>query len=158
MSPLNLIPEQYQLIAKAVVIAILAAVLFAAGWTVKGWKDDGAYQLLLTQQAEAANKQLQDVIADRDAKQKAIADIDQRNYQEMTNAQAQIADLRKRIASGRVRLTVPARCSQNSGTSVDHGEARTELDPALSDSLIAITADGDQAIRQLTACQEILRL
>ena len=158
MSPLNLIPEQYQLIAKAVVIAILAAVLFAAGWAVKGWKDDGAYQLLLTQQAEAANKQLQNVIADRDAKQKAIADIDQRNYQEMKNAQDQIDDLRKRIASGRVRLTVPSRCSQNSGISVDHGEARTELDQSVSDSLIAITADGDKAIRQLTACQEILRL
>lgn len=158
MSLLNLIPKQYQLIAKAVVIAILAAVLFAAGWTVKGWKDDGAYQLLLTQQAEAANKQLQDVIADRDAKQKAIADIDQRNYQEMTNAQDQIADLRKRIASGRVRLTVPVSCAKAGSAGVGNGETRAELDQSVSDSLIAITADGDKAIRQLTACQEILRL
>lgn len=166
MNPLDLIPPQYAATAKAIVLLLVAALIFSSGWTVKGWKDDAAYQLLLTQQAEAegartqaALDKLNDAIKERDAKQAAITDLDQRYYKDMTDAQNQIAKLRRGIATGWVRLTIPAvpGSCQAGDTGVGNAAARTDIDGQTADDLIAITSYGDDAIRQLTACQGILK-
>lgn len=166
MNPLKLIPPQYEVMAKVVVAIIIAALIFSTGWAVKGWKDGEAYQLLLTQQAEAegartqaALDQLKTAEGERDAKQIVIADLDQRYYKDMKNAQDQIAKLRRGVATGGVRLTIPAApgSCQAVGAGVGNGAARTELDGSTADDLIAITSDGDAAIIQLTACQGILK-
>ena len=67
--------------------------------------------------------------------------------------------LRADIASGERRLFIPvkAECAVSSaGTAAaasgDSRETRTELDRSVAEALIAITADGDQAIRKLNAC------
>lgn len=65
------------------------------------------------------------------------------------------------VRSGAVRLSIrskAATCTASSPGDADssavahHQEARTELDPATAESLVAITQDGDAAIRDLNAC------
>lgn len=67
------------------------------------------------------------------------------------------------IASGALRLRLPVVKASNcpvqttSDTPVASGDSSqegSELDATTAQSLIAITDDGDEAIRQLTACQQ----
>lgn len=71
-------------------------------------------------------------------------------------AKTQITFLRLDVASGNLRLSIPAKTSvcASSDTAITSGnnEARTELDAKTADALISITADGDEAIRKLNAC------
>jgi len=75
-------------------------------------------------------------------------------------AKAKETKLRADIASGERRLFIPVKAPQcavsSAGTAAsaagDSRETRTELDRSVAEALIAITADGDQAIRKLNAC------
>ena len=66
------------------------------------------------------------------------------------------------ISSGALRLRLPvkaANCPVQTPTDTatpprDSGEERAELDAETAKSLVAITDSGDEAIRQLTACQQ----
>jgi hypothetical protein len=65
------------------------------------------------------------------------------------------------IASGALRLRLPVKTScpiqTTSDTAVATGDSSQEggeLDATTAQTLIAITDDGDEAIRQLTACQQ----
>jgi hypothetical protein len=67
--------------------------------------------------------------------------------------------LRTDIASGERKLFIPVKTScpvPSAGNAAsaagDSRETRTELDRSVAEALIAITADGDQAIRKLNAC------
>ena len=69
---------------------------------------------------------------------------------EKQDAQTKINQLRANVASGAVSLSIRASCSAS--TTAGDSEARAELDPKAADDLIAITADGDQAIIELNSC------
>jgi hypothetical protein len=69
---------------------------------------------------------------------------------EKRDAQTKVDQLRADVAAGAVRLSVRASCSAS--TAAGDSEARAELDPKVADDLIAITADGDQAIIELNTC------
>jgi prophage endopeptidase len=69
---------------------------------------------------------------------------------EKRDAQIKVDQLRADVAAGAVRLSVRASCS--AGAAGGDSEARAELDPKVADDLIAITADGDQAIIELNTC------
>ena len=69
---------------------------------------------------------------------------------EKRDAQTKVDQLRADVAAGAVRLSVRASCSAS--TAAGDSEARAELDPKTADDLIAITADGDQAIIELNSC------
>lgn len=78
-----------------------------------------------------------------------------------TNAQKKISDLRTAVASGERKLFIPTQapnCGVQTSTDAspasgsDTGEARAELDRKIADSLIALTAEGDTAIRKLNTC------
>jgi prophage endopeptidase len=66
------------------------------------------------------------------------------------------------ISSGALRLRLPAKatyCPLSTSTDTtptprDSGEERAELDAETAKSLVTITDDGDEAIRQLAACQQ----
>jgi hypothetical protein len=66
------------------------------------------------------------------------------------------------ISSGALRLRLPVKatnCPVQTPTDTatpprDSGEERAELDAETARSLVAITDSGDEAIRQLTACQQ----
>ena len=73
-------------------------------------------------------------------------------------AQVKITKLTADVQSGALRLSIPVTsnsvCSANTAGTAggDQPQARAELDGQASANLIAITADGDKAIRALQAC------
>jgi prophage endopeptidase len=74
-------------------------------------------------------------------------------HKDKEDAQKKINQLRSDVAAGAVRLSIRSSCS----ASVANGdsEARAELDPKTANDLIAITADGDQAILELNSCIDL---
>ena len=66
------------------------------------------------------------------------------------------------ISSGALRLRLPAKAANcpvqaptdDTPAPLDSGEERAELDAEIARTLIAITESGDEAIRQLAACQQ----
>jgi hypothetical protein len=112
-------------------------------------------------QASTANQQLQALIDRGNALQDQLDTQATRHHQEQTHAQAENARLRAAVRTGTVRLSVPtaATCPagpgpQDPSPAAGPDPARTELDPATADALVAITADGDTAIRDLNTCIE----
>lgn len=74
-------------------------------------------------------------------------------HKDKEDAQQKINRLRADVASGAQRLSIRASCSASATGSA--AEARAELDPKTADDLIAITADGDQAIIELNSCIDL---
>jgi len=74
-------------------------------------------------------------------------------HKDKATAQKKINQLRSDVAAGAVRLSIRSSCS--AATANGNTEARTELDPKTADDLIAITADGDQAIIELNSCIDL---
>ena len=73
-------------------------------------------------------------------------------HKEKQNAQEKIDQLRADVRTGTLRLSVPVRAVCDTSAAGGNTEARAELDPKVSEDLIAITADGDQAIIELNTC------
>jgi phosphosulfolactate synthase (CoM biosynthesis protein A) len=74
-------------------------------------------------------------------------------HKDKEDAQKKINQLRADVASGAQRLSIRASCSATATSGA--AEARAELDPKTADDLIAITADGDQAIIELNSCIDL---
>lgn len=72
---------------------------------------------------------------------------------EKQDAEIKINQLRADAASGALRLSVRANCAAS--TPGGNAEARAELDGQTAQDLIAITADGDQAIIELNSCIDL---
>ena len=133
------------------ILMVLACIVigFVSGLTL------GRYQLEKTKKeyAEAALQAEQTARAKEQAWQAAHNELQAKYEEEKKNAESKIAALRKRIRAGTVRLSVPATAcavSQNRGTGI--AETRAELDGKTADDLVAIAADGDEAIRKLNLC------
>ena len=88
-----------------------------------------------------------------------FANIDQIYTAEREKAYAEIENLRVAIANGSKRMSVPVHCptAPSASTGMDYGETRAELDPATAQDIVSIAADGDEAIRQLSAAQEVIK-
>jgi hypothetical protein len=116
------------------VILVMAGVFYA-----------GYHQAYLEQQEEIAH-----IEAQRAVEAAKVAD---QLHKDKEDAQKKINQLRADVASGAQRLSIRASCA----ASVTGGdpEARAELDPKTADDLIAITADGDQAIIELNSCIDL---
>nr|DAH64327.1 MAG TPA: Rz lysis protein [Caudoviricetes sp.] len=133
------------------ILMVLACIVigFVSGLTL------GRYQLEKTKKeyAEAALQAEQTARAKEQAWQAAHNELQAKYEEEKKNAESKIADLRLRVRSGTVRLSVPARgCAVPGNTTNDAGETRAELDGKTADDLVAIAADGDRAIRDLNQC------
>ena len=77
-----------------------------------------------------------------------------RNQQEKTNAQKAFDRLDADLRSGTLRLSVRTTALPASADSPAAGpvQARTDIDPSDAAALVRITADGDDAIRDLNTC------
>jgi len=72
-------------------------------------------------------------------------------------ARAKETKLRADAATGALRLSIPTQApvcptADTAPAAGDSRETRAELDRSVAEALIAITADGDAAIRKLNAC------
>ncbi|ALY46450.1 TPA: lysis protein [Pseudomonas aeruginosa] len=145
----------------------VALACFAAGWVVQSWRlgeqmagQESAYKAELARISQVATDAQRRADEQHQALAKAIQKQSAAQYEEYTNAQAENAQLRTDLRDAKRRLSVRVSgCSAadvpattNAG-SVDHEAGRADLDPRDSAALLAIVGRGDDAIRQLTACQ-----
>lgn len=150
-----------------VLLVLIAAAFLAYRLYQKGYSDGEAAVTAEQRQqelrrSEAANRDLLRLISRTDRLAEQLATQGQRHKQEKTHAQAEIHRLRADVHSGALRLSVPTRAGTCAGapgpdgatTASNAAAPRAELDPAAAEALVAITADGDDAIRDLNACIE----
>lgn len=155
-------------------LILVAAMLcaFAAGWLSNGWRlgqqleqQQAAFQADLSTINLAAAKAQQEANEQRQALAKAVQQDSATRYQEYTDAQHQNAQLRADLRDVKRRLSVkvsgcsPAtEVSTAAGTGgVDHAAGRADLDPGDSAAILGVANRGDDAIRQLTACQAYVK-
>ena len=84
-----------------------------------------------------------------------IGQILERNQKDQAHAQQSIDGLAADLRSGALRLSVATTGQQAGsphGSAPGSAQARAELDPAHAEALVRITADGDNAIRDLNTC------
>jgi len=115
----------------------------------------GHHQAYVEQEAEVAR--LNALERTKEQQMKEMADNHANELRKATqNAKTEVTKLQSDIANGQLRFTARtvSTCKDSSVTSGDT-ESRAELDPEVSQTLIAITADGDNAIRELNACIDI---
>ena len=137
-------------------IAALAAclVLIYGGWShIQGQAKDMAV-------AKDRITTLERAAESRKNTQRLLAQLDTEHTKALTDAQTKINQLRAAVATGARRLSVKATCpavrTAATATSLDDAEARAELDPAAAERIVAIPADGDEAIVALTGLQEYI--
>lgn len=123
----------------------------------------GGYQRIQSQSEDLATAKslvatLNQAADSRRNTQRLLAQLDTDHTKEMENAQADNQRLRTAVATGARRLSVPAKCPAVRATTttagLDDAETRAELDPAAAERIIAIPADGDEAIHALTGLQD----
>ncbi len=159
-----------------ILAAILLAMVISAGgtWKVQDWR----YGKQITEQARLHQSDLAGISsaaatqirADQDkrlALEQRLSASDQTHYKELSDAQANQARLRDRLATSDLRLSVlldatdPAGgCTVPASTgagSVVHGGIRARLDPAHAQRIIGITDAGDRGLIALAACQAYVR-
>lgn len=109
---------------------------------------------------QAANRDLQALLNHTNMLADKLHEQETNRNQEKTHVQAEMERLRTAVRAGSVRLFVPTAGAACPGSPAPEGaspaggsaKARAELDPATADALVAITNDGDSAIRNLNAC------
>ena len=172
--------QQYRawLIAGAVVVQLAMGIGF--GWLLNGWRlearvaraeaaaerESKAHQADLAAISNAAAQQVTQALAKQQEAQQAVADLDRKHAEELTNANAENDRLRARLATGgRVRVAgscpaatsaVPAAGTTAGPTRVDNAGA-VELAPAAGRNVLSIRAGiiADQAA--LKALQQYVR-
>jgi len=117
----------------------------------------GHHVAYVEQEAEVARLNL--IERDKEQQMQQLVNTQARELERANrDAKDKVTKLQSDIASGELRLSIATRpvqaCSDSTSASGD-STSRAELDPEASKSLIAITADGDNAIRSLNACIQI---
>ena len=117
----------------------------------------GHHVAYVEQEAEVARLNL--IERDKEQQMAQLANSHAKELERANNdAKAKVTKLQSDIASGELRLSIatrPVSTCQDATSASGDSTSRAELDPEASKSLIAITADGDNAIRSLNACIQI---
>jgi hypothetical protein len=171
MSPADLIPPQYRALAVAGLLAAVAGLGFAGGWTVNGWRLGSALATAKTQAAEdkakalaATVKQRDEAIAERDRTARQLADVDKTATDNLRRLTDENDRLRARVRAGSVVVRVPgAVCPERAadvpqapaGSGVDSGTGAV-LTPAAGQDFLDLRAAVIRAQGKLDACQQSL--
>jgi len=170
----ELIPAPYRLVAKGLVLVVMAGGSVAITWQVQDWR----YGKQLAEQArlhtETFNQLALATVAQQRAEQdkrlaleQRLATSEQTHYRALSDVQRNQGRLRDRLATADLRLSVllnatsgadkgPVSAATATGVVV-HGPTRAELDPAHAQRIISITDDGDQGLIALAACQDYVK-
>lgn len=134
----------------AIAIAALVAAFGAGFWL----SDTMASNRVLRAQNEAMAASIEA----SNTMQAKLSALDAKHTEELNHARAENDKLRTDLAAGskRVRVAVTD-CKPATTARVDDAASTAELDPKVAADLAGIAADGDAAIRQLTALQEWIK-
>lgn len=124
-----------------------------AGWFANGWRLNAQIEATAAEHAQALQRAEQEARSKEQEWQSTHNKLQAKYEKEKKNAESKIADLRRRVQSGTVRMSILATAcavSQNPGTGI--AETRAELDPETAERILAVGRDGDEAIRDLNQC------
>lgn len=94
----------------------------------------------------------------RDKQMQDIAEIDRKHTKEMERVKTENEKLRAAVRDGTRRLSIRVVPKPATGTpGMDHAETRSDIDPRDAEALVGIANRGDDAIRQLSGCQDYIR-
>jgi type II secretory pathway pseudopilin PulG len=170
----ELIPAPYRLVAKGVLLAVLAGASAAIAWQFQDWRYGKHLAEQARVQAETLNQLTQAAATAQKAEQDKRLALEQRlaasektHFEKMTDAQKNQDRLRDRLATSDLRLSVLLDATDaakgcglpatSSAGGVDHAAVRARLDPAHAQRIIAITDEGDRGLIALRACQDYVR-
>jgi hypothetical protein len=166
----ELIPTPYRLVAKGVLLAVLAGASAAIAWQLQDWR----YGKQLAEQTRLHTETLNQLALATVAQQRAeqdkrlaleqrLATSEQTHYRALSDVQRDQGRLRDRLATADLRLSVllDATPGADNGSlsattatgGVVHGPTRAEIDPAHAQRIVSITDDGDRGLIALAACQ-----
>lgn len=162
MPALTLLPIITAIPWRAIGIALVAALLFGAGWTVNGWRYEGRIAKSTAQAAFDQTTASEKARMDEQTWRNRYAALDQETTRKMSEARNEIEALRARVESGAVRLRVSATCPGKTdlhagagATGLDHG-AGAELDPDARSAYFALRAGLIRVETKLAAAQDAL--
>lgn len=171
----ELIPTPYRLVAKGVLLAVLAGASAANAWQLQDWR----YGKQLAEQArlhtETLNQLAMATVAQQRAEQdkrlaleQRLATSEQTHFRALSDVQRDQGRLRDRLATADLRLSVLLDATTGAGIGsvsaatatggVVHGPTRAELDPAHARRIISITDSGDRGLIALQACQSYVKI
>lgn len=135
----------------AIAIAALVAAFGAGFWLSDMMAANGVMR--------AQNEAMAASIEESNTMQAKLSALDAKHTEELNHARAENDKLRTDLAAGtkRVRVAVTD-CKPTTAARVDDAASTAELDQKVASDLAGIAADGDAAIRQLTALQEWVRI
>ena len=166
----ELIPTPYRLMAKGLLLAVLAGASVAIAWQLQDWR----YGKQLAEQARLHTETLNQLALATAAQQRAeqdkrlaleqrLATSEQTHYRALSDVQRDQGRLRDRLATADLRLSVLLDATIGAGNGslsattatggVVHGPTRAELDPAHAQRIIGVTDDGDRGLIALAASQ-----
>lgn len=168
----ELIPRSYRVVAKAMLILVLAAGSATITWHVQDWRygrqlaeQDRLHTETLNQITLASATQQRAEHDKRLALEQRLATSEQTHYRALSNVQRDQNRLRDRLATADLRLSVLLTTTTTTGADngsvspttgtggVVHGTTRAELDKAHAQRIIDVTDDGDRGLIALAACQ-----
>ncbi|MBU0522707.1 MAG: lysis protein [Gammaproteobacteria bacterium] len=137
------------------ILAGICAAL-ALGLLLALWRLDNVGTKLSTANGKVAT--LEAAAESRRNTQRLLATLDTEHTKALNDAQATNNQLRAAVASGAHRLSIKAACpavrTATGAARVDDAETRADIDPAAAERVVAITNDGDEAIRALNGLQD----
>ena len=160
------------------VLLIILALMAGSAWAAWTWQanaygqqlaaKEAAHQTERTNLANANSAQILVEQGKRIALEQWLAASDQSHYRALTDEKTKQARLRDRLATADLLLSVQLEATAATGCDgvqaptcaggLVHGAARAQVDPAHAQQIIGITADGDQGLIALQACQGYVRL
>ena len=151
---------------------IVGLVLAVAGQQVRVVGEKSAHQKTKADNAEVlrvlADKTLkayQAVVAEDEARKKAVAALDAKHTKELNDEKAKLEKLRADVAAGRVGLRVNATCTPTAGTDVPPAASATSVvdatGPRLTDSAqrdyFTLRAGIETSRKQIEGLQDYVR-
>lgn len=151
------------IIALAVLMFAIGTVTTAWRWQAKVAALDAAHKVEIAKATTATLKAQQELDAERATKVEAVASIDTKQHQQLTDALNENEKLRARVASGSVGLHINAKCPATPSSvpgasqtaSVGDG-THAELAPDARSDYFALRSGIIAKERQLEACQQVL--
>ena len=126
-------------ICVAVVIVVLCLI-------IKHYHDQVEYY------EEALAKAEKDALVESVMLQRQIDTLKREYEDETRKKQNEIADLRKRIDDGSVRVSIAGSQSMSNDASFGSAKTQCDIDGRIANAIISLTDRGDRAIRELNQC------
>ena len=101
---------------------------------------------------EALAKAEKDALVESVMLQRQIDTLKREYEDETRKKQNEIADLRKRISDGAVRVSIAGSQSMSNDASFGSAKTQCDIDGRIANAIIGLTQRGDEAIRELNQC------